>query len=180
MRTLAICNCLLTLGLTGIAPVHAQSFVIQASGGPTLVDSGYSVAAGIGLAPTSRLAVLVDIERTHLSSRLRSDGRGGVAGFRGGTLTMVAPQIRITPFGHDRVGPYGFAGFSAGVSHPNVNAMFPNPVNNDVRGIFFGGGLHAPVSERLALFGDARFMVGDEAGELLAVAPLRAGLAWRF
>ena len=62
----------------------AQSFVVQGSAGPTLIDSGYSLAAGIGLSPTSHLTLLFDVEGTHLSSRLRSDGRGGVAGFRGG------------------------------------------------------------------------------------------------
>ena len=66
----------------------AQSFVVQGSAGPTLIDSGYSLAGGIGVSPTSHLTVLFDLERTHLSSRLTSDGRGGVAGFRGGTLTL--------------------------------------------------------------------------------------------
>ena len=32
----------------------------------------------------------------------------------------------------------------------------------------------------LGLFADVRMMLGDEANELLAVAPLRAGLSWRF
>jgi hypothetical protein len=49
-----------------------------------------------------------------------------------------------------------------------------------VRAIFFGGGIHLPLRQQLSLFADARMMVGAEAGELLAVAPLRAGLAWRF
>ena len=62
---------------------NAQSFVLQGSAGPTLIDSGYSLAGGIGFSPASRLTVLFDVERTHLASRLRSDGRGGFAGFRG-------------------------------------------------------------------------------------------------
>jgi len=158
----------------------AQSFVLQGSAGPTLIDSGYSLAGGIGFSPTSRLTVLFDLERTHLSSQLTSDGRGGFAGFRGGTLTLGSAQLRVTPFGRDRVGPYGLVGFAAGVSHPNVNEMFPDPVTNDVRAIFFGGGIHVPLQERLSLFADGRIMIGAEAGESLAVAPIRAGVAWRF
>jgi hypothetical protein len=159
---------------------RAQSFTLQGSAGPTLVDSGYSLAGGIGYSPASVLTVLFDVERTHLSSRLSSDGRGGSSGFRGGTLTLGSAQLRVTPFGRDRVGPYGLVGFAAGVSHPTVNEMFTNPVTNDVRAILFGGGIHVPLRKRLSLFADGRIMIGAEAGELLAVAPLRAGVAWRF
>jgi hypothetical protein len=158
----------------------AQSFVLQGSAGPTLVDTGYSLAGGIGVSPTSHLTVQFDVERTHLSSRLSSDGRGGLAGFRGGTLMLGSAHLRVTPFGANRVGPYGLAGFAVGVSRPNVNEAFPNPVTNDVRAIFFGGGIHVPVKERVSIFADARMMVGSEASELLALAPIRAGVAWRF
>jgi hypothetical protein len=154
--------------------------VVHGSAGPTLVDTGYSLAAGVGFSPSSRLTFLLDLERTHLSSRLRSDGRGGFSGFRGGTLTLASAQVRITPFGLDRVGPYGLAGFAAGRSKPNVNQTFPDPVSNDVRAVFFGGGIHVPLKPRLNLFADARMMLGSEAGELLAVAPIRAGVAVRF
>lgn len=157
-----------------------QSFVAQASAGPTLVDAGYSIAGGLGFSPTTRLSILFEVERTHLSSRLTSDGRGGLAGFRGGTMTLASAQLRVVPFGHARIGPYGLAGFAAGVSHPNVNEMFPDPVTNDVRAIFFGGGVHVPLKERFNVFADARMLLGAEAGELLAVAPIRAGIAWRF
>ena len=108
------------------------------------------------------------------------DGRGGFAGFRGGTLTLGSAQLRVMPFGRDRIGPYGLVGFAAGVSHPNVNEMFPDPVTNDVRAMFFGGGIHVPLKERVSLFADGRMMIGAEAGELLAVAPIRAGVAWSF
>ena len=158
----------------------AQSFVLQGSAGPTLVNTGYSLAGGFGFSPTSHLTVQLDVERTYLSSQLRSDGRGGFAGFRGGTLTLGSALLRVTPFGGNRVGPYGLAGFAVGVSRPNVNEAFPNPVTNDVRAIFFGGGIHVPVKERVSIFADARMMVGSEANELLALAPIRAGVAWRF
>lgn len=43
-----------------------------------------------------------------------------------------------------------------------------------------GAGLQVPPPRRLSLFADARMMVGSEAGETLAVAPLRVGVRWRF
>jgi hypothetical protein len=49
-----------------------------------------------------------------------------------------------------------------------------------VRFMFFGGGVHVPLRERLSLVGDARLLVGAEAGETLAVVPVRVGIAWRF
>lgn len=158
----------------------AQAFVLNGSAGPTLVDAGHSLAVGGGFSPASHLDVLVDFERTHLSSRLESDGRGGLFGFRGGTLTLAAVQARVSLLGRDRVGPYGLAGFAAGVSQPNVNQQFPDPVTNDVRALFFGGGVQVPIGQRFGLFADGRMMLGEEAGELLAVAPIRGGIAVRF
>ena len=93
---------------------------------------------------------------------------------------MGTAELRVTLLGRNRITPYGLAGLGAGVSRPNVNEIFPEPRTNGVRAIFFGGGIHVPLRQQLSLFADARVMVGAEAGELLAVAPLRAGLAWRF
>jgi hypothetical protein len=172
---------LLSLLLCACPRVAAgQSFLVQGSAGPTIIDAGYSFAAGAGVSPTPRLTFLVDLERTHLSTRLSTDGRRGVASFRGGVLTLAAAELRVSLFGGDRVGPYGVAGFAAGQSLPKVNEMFQDRVTNDVRALIFGGGIHVPMKKRLSLFADARMMIGAEAGELLAVAPVRGGVAWRF
>jgi hypothetical protein len=178
VRTLPFFVSLLVL----ISPArsNAQSFVLHGSAGPTLFDRGHSLAAGIGFSPISRITVSFDVARTHLSSRLRSDGRGGTAGFRGGTLTTGAAELRVSLFPHDRVGPYGIAGFAMGVSKPNVNDMFPDPVTNDVRAAFFGGGISVPIRRNLNIFGDVRAMVGSEAGELLAVSIILGGVTYRF
>jgi predicted methyltransferase MtxX (methanogen marker protein 4) len=72
------------------------------------------------------------------------------------------------------------AGYAAGVSRPNVNPMFPGRVTNDVRGVFGGAGIHVPLRPQLGLFADARLMLGEEANELLALAPVRVGVSWRF
>jgi hypothetical protein len=178
MRAIPCLVFLLSLANPCIA--SAQSFVLQGAAGPTLFNSGYSMAGGLGFSPTGSLTVLFNVENTHLSTRLRSDRRGGLAGFRGGTLMLGSAQLLATPLGRDRIGPYGLVGFAAGVSRLNVNELFPDPVSNDVRAIFFGGGIHVPLEKRVSLFVDGRMMIGAEAGELLAVAPIRAGIAWRF
>lgn len=159
-----------------------QSWVVQASGGPTITDAGHSLAAGIGFSPTSRLTLLLSAERTHLSSRFTSDGRGGsVSAFRGGTITLAAAELRATLLGHDRVSPYVFGGASAGVSRPNVNERFPDPVTNEARAVFVGGGIQVPLRERFSVFADIRMVFGSEGIEgIVAFAPLRAGVAWRF
>ena len=159
---------------------HGQSVVMHASAGPTLVDRGYSGTAGAGWAPLSRVSLTFNLERTHLSSRLQSDGRGGVAGFRGGRLTLGTAELQVSLLGRARVTPYALVGYAAGVSRPNVTATFPTRVSNDVRAVFAGGGLQVPLRPTLSVFADARMMIGDEAGELLAAAPLRAGVRWWF
>ena len=169
------------LWLAGPSAAHAQPFSIFASGGPTLTDSGYSVAAGVGLAATSHLAFDVSVERTHLATEVSSDGRGVTSTFRGGTMTLGSGQLRVSIFDSNRLGPYGLVGFAAGVSRPNVNETFPTPVTNDVRAVFLGGGLHAPLGDRVSAFADLRMMFGAEGVEgIVAVVPLRAGLALRF
>jgi len=158
-----------------------QSFVLEGSVGPTITDSGHSVAAGIGFSPTPRLTVLFDVERTHLSSRFTSDGRGGGAAFRGGTVTFAAAELRATLLGRDRVSPYVFGGYGAGVSRPNVNERSPNRVTNNARVLFVGGGIHLRLRERISMFGDVRVVFGVEGNDgVLAFAPVRAGVAWRF
>jgi hypothetical protein len=155
---------------------HSQSVVVHGSAGATLVDRGYSLAGGAGWAPWSRVTLSLNLERTHLFSRVRSDGRGGTSGFRGGTLTLGAAELRVALFPRHRVTPYVLAGYAAGVSRPNVNPTFPERVTNDVRAVFGGAGVQVPLRPRISLFADARMMLGSEANELLAVAPVRAGV----
>jgi hypothetical protein len=168
--------------LVVLVPARAsgQSLAVHAGAGPTLADPGYSVAAGVGFLPNSRVAVQLGLERTHLSTRTRSDGRGGGSVFRGGTVTYGSAELNVSLFGRERVSPYVLAGFAGGISHPAVNESFPDRVTNEVRAVFFGGGIHVPLRDRLTVFADGRIMIGGEAGETLALAPIRAGVAWRF
>ena len=176
----AISGLLLSLILVS-SPASAQSLVVQGSAGPTITDAGYSLAAGIGLSVNSRLTVLFGVERTHLSSRFTSDGRGGGTAFRGGTLTFAAAELRAAIFPRDRVSPYALGGFGAGVSRPNVNEMFTGRVTNQARVLFFGGGIQVPLREQLGVFSEVRMVYGEEGNEgIVAFAPVRVGLEWRF
>ena len=178
MRVLPVFVSVVVLCVPALA--HGQAVVVHGSGGPTLVNQGYSLAAGAGWAPWSRVTLSVNLEQTHLASRVRDDGRGGSATFRGGTATLGAAEVRVSLFEPDRVTPYVLAGYAAGVSTPNVSRLFPTRVTNDVRAVFAGGGIQVPLRPQICLFADARMMLGEEANELLALAPVRVGLSWRF
>jgi hypothetical protein len=160
--------------------VRGQSFEVYGSAGPTITDAGYSLAAGAGMSSASRFSVFVSAERTHLSSQIRRAG-GSVSAFRGGTFLLGSVELRFAPLGHRRAGPFATGGFAAGVSRPNVNETFPTPVTNRASAVFGGGGLIVPLASRATAFADARMLFGVEGPEgIVAVAPLRAGIAWRF
>ena len=163
------------------APVASgQSFELYGSAGPTVTDKGQSLAAGVGVSPTSRLTLLGSIERTHLSGGSRRDANS-ISYFRGGTYLLGSGELRFAPRGRDHVGPFVVGGFAAGVSRPNVDDVFPTPVTNAARALFVGGGILVPLGPRFTAFADARMLIGAEGIEgIVAVAPVRAGVAWRF
>ena len=177
MRMLPVVVSLLVL--SGPVVTHSQSLVVHGSAGPTLVDRGYSLAGGAGWTPGSRLTVALGLEHTHLFSRERRDGRGDTT-FRGGAITLGVAELRVALFGRDRVTPYLVGGLATGRSRPNVTATFPARVTNGVHAVFGNAGVHVPLRSHVGLYADVRMLVGEETGELLAIAPLRAGLSWRF
>ncbi len=171
--------CTVWLGV-GPPAARGQSLELYGSAGPTLTDAGHSLAAGIGVSPASKLTIVVGVERTHLSGQVRREA-GSASFFRGGTYLLGTAELRFAPLGRRRLGPFAVAGVAAGVSRPNVNDAFPTPVTNGARAVFGGGGLLVPLGPRLTAFADARMLVGPEGSEgMVAVAPLRAGVAWRF
>ena len=156
---------------------------VQVAAGPTLIDTGYNLSAGAGYSPNSRLTLQLDVERMHLFTRTRSEGRDVISSFRGGTVTTVSGEVRVSILPRDRFTPYAFIGAGAGTSRPNVNDTFPGPVSsNSVRVFFAGAGLQAPVGRSISLFADARMMlgVGTDSDELIGAVPIRAGVSWRF
>lgn len=179
MRRIACLTILLLLS-QGVA--NAQSIEVHGSAGTTLRDGGYSVAAGVEFSPIPYLSCVFNAERTHVPSRVNRDA-GGISTFRGATLTLGTAELRVTPFGRRRVGPYGLFGVGAGVARANEDPGFPGEgTTGSARSVVLGGGLRGPVSERLSIFVEVRIMlVAEVEGEgLLGTAPLRAGVAWRF
>ena len=168
------------------AQSSGPSFSIQAAAGPTLVETGYTVSAAVGFSPWSRITFLLDVQRTQQNPRItRTDTPeySSVSTFRGGRMTAVSGEVRASLFPPERWTPYALAGFGGGTSKPTVNEDFPNPVTNDARFIFFGGGAQVPIGKHLSAFGDIRLLVGAEgrdADGLLAILPVRFGMAWRF
>ncbi len=155
-------------------------FSLQVAAGPLLKSGGHTLSAAFGFSPVSRLDLVVNVERDHLPFQ-RETFSGGYSITRGGTLTAVSGEVRASLFPPHRVSPYGFAGMGGGVSRPTVNDAFPTPVENDLRVVYFGGGLRVPITGGLTVFGDARVMMALEGADgILGVWPVRAGVGWRF
>jgi hypothetical protein len=150
---------------------------LQVAAGPTLtlVGGGNVLSAAFGYSPASRLELLLNIERTHLPFQLYGSA------VRGGTLMFVSGELRLALLPPGRVSPFAIAGAGGGVSRPNVNATFPDRVQNDLRVLYLGGGIRVPLRRGVSLVGDVRCMLGLEGYDgILAVWPVRAGVAWRF
>ena len=169
---------------TGQTPDRAGAgldrFSLQVGAGPLLNSGGHTLSAAFGFSPISRLDLVVQVERNHLPFQ-RDTFSDGFSITRGGTLTAVSGELRASVFPPDRVSPYGLAGIGGGVSRPTVNDAFPDPVENDLRVVYFGGGVRVPIRNGLSVFGDARAMLALEGGDgIMGVWPVRAGVAWRF
>jgi hypothetical protein len=178
MRTIRALAYLLVLAWPSLA--SGQSIEIYGGAGPTVTDEGHSMAAGVGYSPISPLTIAFGFERTHLSTRITRDGPVESA-FRGGTLYLGTAEVRYAPLGRDRFGPYALGGLALGVSRPNVNDRFPRAVTNRAQVMFVGGGVQVPLGARAALLADARMLFGAEGNEgIVAVAPVRVAMAWRF
>ena len=163
-------------------PASAQSVGVHASAGPTLGETGYTVAAGVSLSPASYLALVINAERTHLPSRV-TRGVRSISTFRGATLTLGTVELRGIAFGRRRFRPFGVVGLGAGQASPDGPERFSGEgLSEGVRAVFCGGGIEASVRPHLSILAEFRVMlVGETNGEgLLGAGPLRAGVAWRF
>lgn len=149
---------------------------LQVAGGPILTSvGGYVLSAAFGYS-LPRLELLVNVERNHVPFQ-----SSGSSSTRGGTLTFVSGELRFAWRPPNRVSPFAIAGAGLGVSRPNVNDVFTDPVTNDLRVMYLGGGVRIPLRRGFSLSGDARCMLALEGDDgLLAVWPVRASLAWRF
>ena len=148
---------------------------LYASAGPTLMDAGNSLSAGVGFTPTPRLTVTVSVQRDHLNHR--SDE---FFSFRGGTVTTVAGEARFNVAPGQRVSPYLFGGMGKGISRPNVVGPFESRLTNSAGTIFAGAGLQIPIDHRFSVVADARFVLVAERDDIGGMWPVRLGLSYRF
>ena len=138
MQKIACLALLILLASRGMA--NAQSRSVHGSAGPTLRDPGHSVAAGVEFSPARYVAFVFNVERTHLADYVRHD-EDVISTFRGATLTLGTAELRVTPFGNHRPGPYGLFGTGAGVARPNRDAQFPGEgISSRVRSMFLAAG----------------------------------------
>jgi opacity protein-like surface antigen len=153
---------------------------LQVAAGPSLVDAGNVLSAAFGYSPTSRLDLLLNVERDHMAFQFeRFNGHSNA--IRGGAMRFVSGEVRLALRPADRVSPFAVAGVGGGVSRPNVNDRFPDRGTTNVLVLYIGGGVRVPLGGRFSLLSDARmiFEVENQDG-VPAVWPVRVGLAFRF
>ena len=154
----------------GQGPVSVNGAV-----GTQINDGGDNQSVSVGFSPHARWDLLINAERIHVPTETSQFGAT-----RGGTSTFVSGEVRFVPLTVNRISPYVLASAGRGISRPNVNDIFPNPVENDAWLLFFGGGVRIPVTDRFSVFGDVRAGIQGELDTIGALLPVRGGIAWRF
>ncbi len=104
MRVIQVLTCAALLAVCPSA-ARGQSFELYGSAGPTITDAGQSLAAGLGVSPTSRLTLFVNVERTHLLSQIRREA-GLTSYFRGGTYLLGTCRFSVSRLGQNRAPVY--------------------------------------------------------------------------
>jgi hypothetical protein len=157
-----------------------RPFSVHVAAGTTPSGDATVVSGAAGYAPAPWLEVLVNVERLHEPARTMRYPNGYSLS-RGGTMTIVSGEVRVAPLPRARVSPYAMAGIGRGVSHPTVDANFPDPVTNDLGLVYLGGGARVPLRGGIGLLGDARAMIAVEgADSVVGVWTVRGGVEWRF
>ena len=166
------------LSFTAPAIAAAQgagpSVSLQGNVGTQINAGGDNQSVSLGFSPNRRLELLISAERIHLPTEATD-----FSATRGGTSTFISGEVRVAPF-TSGVSPYFLASLGRGISRPNVNDLFPDPVKNDVWLLFAGGGIRIPVTERLSAFADLRAGIQGERDTIFLLVPVRGGVAWRF
>jgi hypothetical protein len=154
---------------------------VQGGIGSHIGDAGDTQSVSLGVSFGERFGVVVNAERSYVPTDV-SFFEGGYSASRGATTRFVSGEFRYVPITFKRISPYVIAGIGRGVSRPNVNQYFPNPVEHTVTLQFPGFGVRVLMTDHLSAFADLRFMFQSRKGEPDAggFGPLRGGLAWRF
>jgi hypothetical protein len=179
-RISAVAASLLFVLIPNVVTGQTSRLGLQVGAGPTLIGGGNVVSGAFGYSPTSWFELLLNVERIHLPFEMERFP-DGFSVTRGGTLTFASGELRVALLPAARVSPFAMAGIGGGVSRPNVNAQFPDPVRNDLRVLYVGGGVRVPLRRGFSLLGDVRGVLALEGNDgVLAILPVRAGVAWRF
>lgn len=163
---------------TAVRDNALHRFSVQFAAGATL-QGGDVQSVSFGYSPNRQLTVLINADRSHVSTRVEQFERGG-AMTRGGTSTLVSGELRFEPDPDRRVSPYLLVGIGRGVSRPNVNRFFPDRVSNSTGMLFSGVGFRVPVARNFDLVAEARVALATERDVLMLSVPIRGGIAWRF
>jgi hypothetical protein len=162
----------------GTGQNRLDRFNLDVAAGST-IQGGDLQSVSIGYSPIPRLTLLVSGERHHQPTEVRRY-ENGFSATRGGTARFVSGELRLALLASHRASAYGIVGIGLGVSHPNVNEIFRDPVSNGLRVVFSGAGLRVPVYRNVSVFGDARFAVAAERDVMMPSMPLRGGVSWHF
>jgi len=176
------------LTVLGAAPAYAlnederstfpRPLSVHVGLGSHLNDGGDVESVSVGY-EWSNVALLVNVERNHVPTRVTTLVRGGSV-TRGGTLTSLSGELRYTiPIGQ-RVSPFVTAGVGGGVSRPNVNDYFPDEISNRATLAYWGGGVRVRLRPSVSLFADTRLMLVLERDSLGGRVPIRGGVTWHF
>lgn len=172
---------LAALALLAIVPAMAAgqeppgAISLQGTLGAQLGPGGHGESVALGISPSRRLTILVGAERLHTPTERSAQGAT-----RGGTSTLVTGELRIVLVPRAGLSPYVSLGFGRGISRPNVNDIFPDPVRNTTGILFLGAGVRADLTPRISASADVRLGFQAERDTLGLVVPVRGGLAWRF
>jgi hypothetical protein len=163
---------------SGATEHDLHRFSLHVAAGST-TQGGDLQSASIGYSPMPRLTLLVSGERNHRPTEVRRD-ENGFSAMRGGTARFLSGELRLALLEGRRPSPYVMVGMGLGVSRPNVNEIFRDPVSNGLRVVFLGAGIRVLVYRNLSVFGDARFALAGERDVVMLSLPIRGGVSWHF
>jgi hypothetical protein len=95
---------------------------IHVAGGP-LISSGSVVSAAFGFSPTSRLRLLLNVERDRLPFESKNID-GGTSITRGGTLTFASGEVRVLILSATRVSPFAMVAPGPALGAPPSTKRF--------------------------------------------------------
>ena len=157
-----------------------EELSLHVAAGPTLIDRGNVWSAAFGYSLTSRLELLLNVERDYMSFQFeRVNGRSRA--IRGGSMRFISGELRLALRPAHRVSPFALAGVGGGVSRPTVDERSPDQGTSNVFVAYIGGGVRIPLRGSFSLVSDARMIFeADNRDDVPVVWPVRVGVAVRF